>query len=236
MWAYLFTWRRLSWLMLFPLLVLAWYAVKLFAPGVLGVWGGVRCVVLDPGHGGEDPGAVGRRGTLEKDVVLATSLKLAELLRRQGIRVVLTRTTDVELGVEGPHGWKVGDLQARVAIANSSGADVFLSIHANADVYTSCRGAQVFYRADGNKDSQRLARTIQSEIKRLLKNTDREVSTNINQYVLKSVKMPAATVELGFLSNPEEETLLANPDYQDRLAHAICVGLLRYFQEASVPK
>lgn len=193
-------------------------------------------MVLDPGHGGEDPGAVGRRGTLEKHVVLATSLKLAAMLQKQGIRVVLTRTADVDLGVEGPFGWKVGDLQARVRTANSCGADVFLSIHANADVYSECRGAQVFYRADGHRDSERLARTIQTEIRRICRNTDREVSTNINQYVLKNVKMPAATVELGFLSNPEEEMLLASDEYQEKLARAICIAIFRYFQEASMPR
>lgn len=211
---------------------LKWFIVSGGHP----VMSGLRCVVIDPGHGGEDPGAVGKRGVLEKDVVLNVSLELARLLQRAGIEVVLTRTTDVELGQETGAGWKVGDLSARVRTANSCRADIFISVHANADVYTYCRGAQVFYRADVNKDSERLARALQSEIARICKNTDREVSSNINQYVLKSVKMPAATVEIGFLSNPEEEALLASPDYQAKMAWAICSGILKYFRESSQPR
>ncbi|SMB90329.1 N-acetylmuramoyl-L-alanine amidase [Thermanaeromonas toyohensis ToBE] len=182
-----------------------------------------QVVVVDPGHGGIDAGARGPGGTLEADIVLAISQNLAGFLRQGGARVFLTRQD-----AQAPEGESGDDLVERVRLAQKVGADVFISVHANA-FNDREYGAQVFFNP-GSKEGERLAVAIQEEIRRLLKNTERE-ALGLDAFVLRNLNIPAVIVEVGFLTNPQEEKLLRNPDYQRRMAFAIYLGIAKYLAE-----
>ncbi|MBX6377758.1 MAG: N-acetylmuramoyl-L-alanine amidase [Clostridia bacterium] len=197
-----------------------------------------RTVAIDPGHGGVDPGSIGRGGTLEKDVVLAIALRLRDHLEAAGARVVLTREEDRDIsGYADP--WHPDryrrDLYRRVEIVEASGADVLVSVHANALADRSVRGAQTFYRPDPDGRNRRLAQTLQAELARVTGQANRGTSTDIHQLILRRSPVPAVTVEVGFLSNDQEEALLRDPRYQDRVAWALTLGLARYFAEGGAP-
>ena len=179
-------------------------------------------LVIDAGHGGSDPGMVGR-DVLEKDVNLEVARKLAEYCRGAGAGVALTREDDRELA-----GSKREDLAARAALAEEQGAAVFISLHCNSFVSDPRqRGAQVFYAA-GNDGGQRLAACLQQSLSRELGNTERSALPHADSYLLRQISGPAVIVELGFLSNTEEEELLADPTYQWQLAWALFRGLAEY--------
>jgi len=198
-----------------------------------------KVVIIDPGHGGIDPGAVGYNGVLEKDVVLSISRYLKGFLLQAGAMAILTREVDLDLMDLFQQGKIKGELrdelQMRVDVANDNYGDVFLSIHANAHPSRWEYGAQTFYYAPSHPHNRRLAETIQAELKRLAGPTHRDANFYIDQYVLKRVKMPSATVEVGFLSNPTEEKMLADPEYQQRMAWAIFVALAKFFHRGAVP-
>lgn len=182
-----------------------------------------QVVVVDPGHGGIDAGARGPHGTKEADIVLAISQQLAEFLRQGGARVFLTRQD-----ASAPEGESGDDLVERVRLAQRVKADLFVSIHANAFDARE-HGAQVFFNP-GSKKSEKLAIAIQEEIRRLLKNTERE-ALGLDAFVLRTQKIPAVIVEVGFISNPNEEKLLATPSYQRQMALAIYTGIAKYLAE-----
>lgn len=188
-----------------------------------------KVIVLDPGHGGPDGGARGWRG-LEKEINLAVALAAAKMLEDNGARVLLTRSDDRDLSGlppgEGPR--KLRDLEARVALVNQADADALVSIHAN-KTQGSWSGAQVFYQPDGPRpeQSRQLAKLIQAELRRLT--PTRRQAIPIDQKLLRESRMPAVTVEVGFLSNAEEEGRLLNPAYHRVLAEAISVGLAEFF-------
>lgn len=190
-------------------------------------------VAVDPGHGGPDPGAVGGRGIREKDVVLAIALEVRNLLLEAGARPVLTRTEDRNLSdraVPGLGSARRGELAARAQVAADAGAAIFVSIHANEfGKRTPWQGAQVFYDPRGHPEGARLARALQAEL--ASRTHTRRLARPIEQFVLARVPVPAATVEVGFLSNPKEEAMLADPGYQRRLAGAIVAGIARYVRE-----
>lgn len=190
-----------------------------------------RVVVVDPGHGGPDPGVV-RDGVKEKEITLRVALRLATFLEQAGSRVILTRKEDRDLA-ESPFGGsrKRQDLKKRAAIANENDADVLVSIHVNS--FTSSResGAQTFYHP-GSPGGRELAVAIQNECKALLANT-RRVPKAQDYFMGRVAKMPSVVVEIGFLTNPREFRLLQEPDYQSRVAFAIYAGLVRYFAAQS---
>ncbi|MGE5542353.1 MAG: N-acetylmuramoyl-L-alanine amidase family protein [Bacillota bacterium] len=192
-----------------------------------------RVICLDAGHGGIDPGAVGASGAIEKRINLETARILAGYLRAAGATVVLTREGDEDLAdlFKHPQARKVDDLDLRVEKAISSGADIFISIHCNKFPSSWEYGPQTFYVSKGHPDSRRLAETIQRELARATDVTWRQALGNSQQYVLKQMSVPAVTVELGFLSNPNEEALLTQPDYQRRLAWAVFTGIARFLVE-----
>ncbi|MEW6448539.1 MAG: N-acetylmuramoyl-L-alanine amidase [Bacillota bacterium] len=190
-----------------------------------------RVVVVDPGHGGPDPGVV-RDGVKEKDITLQVALRLATFLEQAGSRVILTRKEDRDLAespFEGSR--KRRDLERRVAIANENKADVFVSVHVNS--FSSGRecGAQTFYHPN-SPGGRELAIAIQNECKALLGNTRRLPKTG-DYFTGRAAKMPSVVVEIGFLTNPEEFELLQQPDYQSKVAFAIYAGLVRYFAARS---
>jgi len=195
-----------------------------------------RIIILDPGHGGPDGGAVGGE-VLEKEIALQTALKLRDYLQQQGAFVILTRENDQDLASENTRGYsrrKAEDLRKRVEFINESEADLFISIHLNAIPSPRWRGAQTFYHG-AFKENERVAKFIQAELRRNLENTNRSAKAINGIYLLKYAKRPGALVEIGFLSNPEERQLLAKNDYQTKLAASIYKGILRYFSNEKNP-
>lgn len=186
---------------------------------------GGRTVVVDAGHGGRDPGAIGHSGTYEKDVTLAIALQVADLLERAGANVVLTRDRDVFL-----------ELSERAQLANELGADAFVSIHADAIGFGRiATGTSTFYHPEnGNRPQTSVnrlyAQALQSELLKASGLPDRGIHEREFHVVL-NTKMPSALVEVGFIDNPDEEKLLINPRFQARAAAGIVDGIGRFFAE-----
>ena len=183
-----------------------------------------KIVVLDAGHGGWDPGKTGHYGRNEQELNLAITKKLAAFLEQGGATVYMTRTDEAALGTK-----KREDMEERKTIANESGGDIFISIHQNAFSSHNVKGAQVFYHKSSEK-GKRLAEAIQDSLKqRLNEENTRMAKPNEDYYVLRNTEIPAALVECGFLSNQEEERLLNDAVYQEKVAWAIYCGILSYF-------
>jgi len=215
----------------------------------------IRTVVVDPGHGGEEDGAIGPRGTMEKDITLVMARQLkAALEARLGVRVVLTREGDETV-----------PLDERAAIANNHHADVFISLHANASVRSAATGAEVFYLsldpADGNRTaaeppgdllpvvgggerqvqmilwemaqvahlerSAALAELLEQQLRVRLAMSPRAIQQAPFR-VLVGANMPAVLVETGFITNPAEETRLKSPAHQAAIVQAIVDGVVRF--------
>ncbi|MDP4126007.1 MAG: N-acetylmuramoyl-L-alanine amidase [Bacillota bacterium] len=205
-----------------------------------GLWGqdkkiwswtlGNRVVVIDAGHGGVDPGAVGKSKVLEKDITLGVSKRLQTLVQQSGAKTIMVREDDRDLGTsQGLLKRKREDLAQRIQLAMDSQADVYLSIHANSFPNPKLTGAQTFYHSD-SPEGKLLAQAIQQELNTMT-GGKRVVKGNQDIYVLKKAHQAAVTVELGFLSNPDEEQLLTKPDYQQKLAVAIFQGISVYFSK-----
>lgn len=190
-------------------------------------------VAIDPGHGGFDPGKVGVSGALEKDINLSISWKVKQQLEKKGIEVIMTRTTDQGLYEEGEKNKKSADMRNRVETIQASGAAVAVSIHQNSFTDTVSKGSQVFYYSS-SKEGQRLANLIQNSIKETLKDDNHRVEKgNTDYYMLRKVTCPIVIVECGFLSNPIEEALLIEEDYQEKMAKGISEGIIKYLTEES---
>lgn len=183
-------------------------------------------VVLDPGHGGRDPGAISGSGILEKHVNLAVAGAVARLLKVRGVVVYLTRFQD-----RGPSSFRQSsvqeDLMARSRFATTSRATLFVTIHSNWEPSHSARGPIVYYDA-GSASSAALAQAVSKALIPLL-GYDRPTRP-IRQLVLQQVTMPAINVEVGFLSHFQDASQLATPQYQNRLAAAISQGILAYLR------
>ena len=195
-----------------------------------------KTIVLDAGHGGIDPGAMNKDKTvLEKNINLQITMKIKELIEASGGNVVLTRDSDISLYEEGANKTtrqKYNEnLKNRKKIVENSQADMFVSIHLNSFEDSKYYGAQTFYPA-GKEDSKFLAEMIQAELKRVVDNTNnRKIKPREDLYLLKDNKMPSVLIECGFLSNQKEAELLAEEEYQDKIAWAIYVGIQKYFNE-----
>ena len=190
-----------------------------------------KVVVIDPGHGGVDSGAVSVLGDKEKDINLSISLKLKKLLEEENIKVIMTREDDRGLYSENDTNKKVADMRARCAIINDNEPDLMISIHQNNYSSHSIKGAQVFYYSHSEKGSK-VAGILQNHlIEGLDKNNTRQAKKNDNYYILLNVKCPAIIVECGFLSNYEEAELLVNDEYQDKEAESLKKGIVEYLSE-----
>ncbi|MBI4843854.1 MAG: N-acetylmuramoyl-L-alanine amidase [Nitrospirae bacterium] len=224
-------------------------------------------IVIDPGHGGKDPGAMGKNGLKEKDVVLSVALKLGEILKkRHGAKIIYTRQNDIFI-----------PLDERTEKANANKADLFISVHANASEKHSARGIETYLlnwaddneairvaarennistnkmmllrgglqmilddlsRSHKKEESMRLARAVQDSMVSKLK----EGYSNVNDlgvkqalfYVLIGAEMPSVLVEISFISNPEEEMLLSNRRYKDKIAEGIAGGVGVYAKKSAV--
>ncbi len=224
----------------------------------------LKKIIIDPGHGGKDPGAIGKRGLREKDVNLDIAMRLNDLLRAEGVRTVLTRSSD-----------RFIPLPTRVSITNKSDADLFVSLHANANRSRSLNGFEVYYVSPSVSDLKRAhdaARNVPLHLKNsvfarrsqdlesivwdmiyasnraesidlaysLCRGIGSAVDVSIlgvkgaRYQVLRGANIPAVLVEVGFVSNPGEERLLRSGAYRQRLAEGILEGLRRYSQDMSL--
>ena len=177
-------------------------------------------VVIDPGHGGTDPGAIGIRGIRETDVVLEVSKIVKKLLSDKGVKVLLTRKNEIDL-----------DLPLRVSFANNTDADIFVSIHANASrgKRRDINGLETFYFRGGR--GRLLAKKIQKQILRVSPGSpDRGVKQG-RFYVIKNTSMPAVLVEIGFLTGRLDARRLEKAAHRKRLAYAIAKGILEYLDK-----
>jgi len=226
---------------------------------------GARKIVIDAGHGGHDPGTLGRGGLQEKDLVLDVALRLQRLVREElGAEVVMTRSTDVFV-----------PLEERTAVANAQGADLFLSIHANSSRNPGVRGIETYFlnfaqdphaeavAARENaispatlKDLQNLVKAIAlnskidesrdfaSSVQEALVQTIRGVAPDVSDrgvrtapfYVLIGANMPSILAEIAFVSNPQEERLLRTPEHRDRIARSLLEGVRAYLDSLGRPR
>ena len=188
-------------------------------------------VVIDPGHGGFDPGKVGCDGTLEKDINLSISFKLKELLEKEKVTVLMTREEDKAVGDASGEISKKQDMSSRVALINTSEADLAVSIHQNSFTNAASKGAQVFYHTS-SLEGAALAKQIQEEIKQTLQDGNKRMEKADNTYyMLKKTSCPLVIVECGFLSNYEETVLLKDEAYQRKIAEGIAGGIMKYLEE-----
>jgi N-acetylmuramoyl-L-alanine amidase len=194
-----------------------------------------KTVIIDAGHGGEDGGASSTKGLIEKNVNLDISKLLCEMLRANGINVVMTREDDrllYDRNSDYQGRKKKLDLAARVAVANSTPNAIFVSIHMNRFPVEKYSGLQVYY-SENHENSILLAQTVQSVAEEALRNTNgRKVKpAGDSIYVMANLEIPAVLVECGFLSNLEETALLKTENYQKKLAVCLFASLIRYFSE-----
>lgn len=190
-----------------------------------------RVVVIDPGHGGADPGKIGINDALEKEINLKISLLLKEELEKEGYIVVLTREADAGLYAETDANKKMADMKARCKIIADSGADIVVSIHQNSFGTESVHGAQIFYYRHST-EGKRLAETLQNAFREYVdEDNSRAAKSNDNYYMLLHTPCPTVIAECGFLSNAAEAELLCSEEYQRRIAQGICMGIKEYFSE-----
>lgn len=170
-------------------------------------------VVVDPGHGGRDPGYIGRSGILEKNLTIRVALRLEKLLSDAGARVVLTRRGDVDR-----------KNKSKVEMANGDGADLFVAIHFNSFSSPRIGGCETYYFSDPSRE---FARVMEKQLSRTVKLKNRGVK-KVNYYVIHHTLMPSVLVEAGYLTNPREEKLILTPAYREVIASGICKGITEY--------
>ena len=191
-----------------------------------------KIIAVDPGHGGSDPGAIGPGGTREKDLTLSFSAKLKVALEKAGAKVVLTRFSDRD--VFAPHAGAVEELRSRALVANNAKADVFVSVHINSFQDRSVGGTATYYAAKSSYDLL-LAKTVQDGLVSGGGLTDRGVN-QARFYVIQHSYMPAVLVELGFVSNPNEERLLKTDLFQQKAVEGLVKGIDLFFTRAAQGK
>ena len=185
-------------------------------------------IMIDAGHGGNDPGKVGVDGVLEKDLNLELAKKLQTLLEQQDMEVMLIREEDRGLYDENASNKKAQDMKRRCELINTEQPACVISIHQNSYHEEQIQGAQVFYYST-SKESERLAEILQKELARLGDpDKARQSKANDTYYLLKKTEVPTVIVECGFLSNWEDCAKLQDENYQDQLVWAIHMGVLKY--------
>ena len=189
-----------------------------------------KVIIIDAGHGGEDPGAEAN-GLVEKELNLKVAKSLAELLRCNGYKVLLTRDSDEMLYNRGQEDRKkYYDLYNRVLLAKSTDNAIFISIHMNKFPLESCSGLQTFY-SENLPESRLLAEKVQSSAAALQPGNKREIKPGGKDiFVLDKATVPSILVECGFISNNEESKMLADDDYLKILASAIGNGITDYLK------
>ncbi len=187
-------------------------------------------VLIDAGHGGDDPGKVSKNGILEKDVNLIIAKTLGEYLKEKGMEVYYTREHDGGLYHENSTNKKVEDLKKRCQIVENIKPDFMISIHQNSFPQESVKGAQVFYYGT-SKESQALGEALQQGLVEIAdQKNHRKAKANKSYYILKKTSCPSVIVECGFLSNAEECKKLTSEKYQKKLVEGIYRGILLYVE------
>ena len=186
------------------------------------------CVVIDAGHGGDDPGKVGINGALEKEINLKIAMRLKSLLESQDIEVVMTRETEEGLYDAGASNKKVQDMKRRIGIIDQAQPTITVSIHQNSYQEEYVHGAQVFYYTN-SVEGKALAGVLQDCMIQMVdpENT-RVIKANDSYYLLKKTGTPIVIVECGFLSNYAEAEKLTTEEYQEKIAWALHMGILKY--------
>jgi N-acetylmuramoyl-L-alanine amidase len=187
------------------------------------------CIVIDPGHGGEDGGAVSCSGVPESTYNLAISHRLKDMMNLLGYKTVMVRNSDTAVYTQGETlaQKKASDLKERVKLVNNTGRALFVSIHQNYFSDSRYSGAQVFYAS--TEGSEQLAKELQNEfVSKLNPGSRREAKKSSGIYVMERIQCPGILVECGFLSNPQEEQKLRDPEYQKMLSVAIATTVGRY--------
>lgn len=191
-----------------------------------------KTIVLDAGHGYPDKGAESKNGVSESSINLIITQKLQSLLEQSGCNVIITRSDEngiYDLNSNTLREKKVSDIKNRVKIGNESSADAFISIHLNKIPQTQYYGWQTFFKQNNN-ESEELAKSIQEELNSSIQRENKREALKITgKYIVEHVEIPIAIVECGFLSNQEEENLLQQEEYQNRLAWGIYNGIMDYF-------
>lgn len=183
-----------------------------------------QMIVIDPGHGGADPGKVGVNGALEKDINLQMAQKLKAKLEANGIKVQMTREDDTV-----PNN-KKEDMKQRVAMIEKAAPVLVVSIHQNSFSDEAAKGAQVFYYAK-SEESETAAQIVQNSLLEFDPSNTRTIKGNTEYYMLKKTSVPIIIVECGFLSNPEEAEMLILNEYQEEITESICIGLLKWLDK-----
>lgn len=191
-----------------------------------------KTVIVDAGHGGDDGGAIGIDGTVEKDINLDIALKLEKILKFYGFNVIMTRTQDVmtcDDGIDSLRKRKISDIHNRFELMRKNPDAIFISVHQNKFEDSSQHGTQVFYSGNDER-SKELAEAIQTSVTLTLqRKNDRVVKkSGSGIYLLYHAKIPAVLVECGFISNSDEVKKLKDESYRMKLAILIADGLLKY--------
>ena len=193
-----------------------------------------KVIIVDAGHGTPDEGAESSNGTTEAELNLKIALKLQNLLEQSGSTVILTRSDEnsiYDVGSDSIRDKKISDIHNRVKIGNESSADIFVSIHMNKIEQQQYSGWQTFYNK-ANDNSKILADSIQNNLNDAMQKENNRTPAQLNTvYIMKHVEIPITIVECGFLSNPEEESLLQTEEYQNKLAWGIYNGITDYFYD-----
>ena len=192
-----------------------------------------KYIIIDPGHGGEDGGAISCSGVLESSINLEISLRLNELMHLLGIHTIMIRTDDRSVYTEGESiaAKKVSDLKERVRLCNSTPNAILISIHQNYFQDKQYHGAQVFFAP--STQSKELAQRLQANlISTVTQGSRRNIKRADGIYLLEKVKCPAILVECGFLSNPEDDVKLRSSGYQKKLCCVIASTVSQYLSDA----
>lgn len=213
--------NKLYFLIFFFICLFSFGIVNAFSLPLLG-----KVIYIDPGHGGKDPGAISGN-VFESTINLEISFKLQEVLEKKGAIVYLTRYGDYDLSSNNASLRKRSDLSRRANIINESQADMYISIHLNADTSSTWKGAQIFYE-DVNDENEKIAKIFQEQFKSDLK-TDRKYKKLSNQYMYKRIKVKGVLAEVGFITNPNERFLLKQSNYQYKIADSLSKAIIKYF-------
>ena len=188
-----------------------------------------KIIVIDPGHGGNDAGAIGPTGVMEKSVTLNVALELEKLLQAEGANVIMTRSTDKTVSPKGAEASDIEELQVRCDVANDVKADIFISIHADSFTKPEAKGTTAYYYSQSSDGKgQKLAESIRSALCEQIKTPSRGTKP-CNFYVVRHCDMPATLIELAFISNPEEEQILNSAEGVLKAAQGILDGIEDYF-------
>ena len=193
-----------------------------------------QIIIIDAGHGGEDSGAVGVDGTLEKDLNLDIAFSVGEKLQKEGFIVVYTRSEDKLLyredeNIKGIR--KISDLKNRCKIARDYPDSIFVSIHMNSFGDGRYSGLQVYF-SDKNENSTILAGSVQNKVKELIQpDNTRKIKKSKDIYILENIDNTAILIECGFMTNEEECKKLSEKEYQNRLSFSIVCGIIEYIEK-----